>query len=152
MEPVLTSNILLSITNSKATANRLAKSLDANDLAKAIDHLQAALVTAKKREAKKAATKQAADLKKLKAMMAKMGLSAADVKKLMTTPVKRKGASEKTKAKRKTGPRKGKKVAPKYQLKVGKETHKWTGRGRMPLVFKEFVGKGGSLEKCLIKK
>ena len=107
---------------------------------------------AKKAPAKKAAAKQAADLKKLKAMMAKMGLSAADVKKLMTTPVMRKGASEKTKAKRKTGPRKGKKVAPKYQLKVGKETHKWTGRGRMPLVFKEFVGKGGSLEKCLIKK
>ena len=148
----MSSNILLSIANSKATANRLAKSLDANDLAKAIDHLQAALVTAKKREAKKAATKQAADLKKLKAMMAKMGLSAADVKKLMATPAKRKGASEKTKAKRKTGPRKGKKVAPKYQLKVGKETHRWTGRGRMPLVFKEFVGKGGSLEKCLIKK
>ena len=148
----MSSNILLSIAKSKATANRLAKSLDANDLAKAIDHLQAALVTAKKREAKKAATKQAADLKKLKAMMAKMGLSAADVKKLMATPAKRKGASEKTKAKRKTGPRKGKKVAPKYQLKVGKETHRWTGRGRMPLVFKEFVEKGGSLDKCLIKK
>ena len=148
----MSSNILLSIANSKATANRLAKSLDANDLAKAIDHLQAALVTAKKRETKKAAAKQAADLKKLKAMMAKMGLSAADVKKLMTTPAKRKGASEKTKVKRKTGPRKGKKVAPKYQLKVGKETHKWTGRGRMPLVFKEFVEKGGSLDKCLIKK
>ena len=77
----MSSKILLSIANSKATANRLAKSLDADDLAKAIDHLQAALVTAKKRAAKKAATKQAADLKKLKAMMVKMGLSAADVKK-----------------------------------------------------------------------
>ena len=148
----MSSNILLSIANSKATANRLAKSLDANDLAKAIDHLQAALVTAKKREANKAAAKQAADLKKLKAMMAKMGLSAGDVKKLMTTPTKRKAASKKTTAKRKTGPRKGTKVAPKYQLKVGKEIHRWTGRGRMPLVFKEFVGKGGSLDKCLIKK
>ena len=148
----MSSNILLSIANSKATANRLAKSLDANDLAKAIDHLQAALVTAKKREANKAAAKQAADLKKLKAMMAKMGLSAGDVKKLMTTPTKRKAASKKTTARRKTGPRKGQKVAPKYQLKAGKETHRWTGRGRMPLVFKEFVGKGGSLDKCLIKK
>ena len=148
----MSSKILLSIANSKATANRMAKSLDANDLAKAIDHLQAALVTTKKREAKKAAMKQTADLKKLKAMMAKMGLSAADVKKLMTTPSKRRAGSKKTTAKRKTGPRKGKKVAPKYQLKVGKEIHKWTGRGRMPLVFKDFVGKGGSLDKCLIKK
>ena len=84
--------------------------------------------------------------------MAKMGLSAADVKNLIVTPLKRKAAVKKTPAKRKTGPRKGKKVAPKYQLKVGKETHKWSGRGRMPLVFKEFVEKGGSLNKCLIKK
>jgi len=34
---------------------------------------------------------------------------------------------------------------------VGKELHKWTGRGRMPLVFKEFLDKNGSLDKCLIK-
>ena len=83
--------------------------------------------------------------------MAKMGLSAADVRKLTAPQPKRKTASKKTAAKRKTGPRKGKKVAPKYQLKVGKETHKWTGRGRMPLVFKEFLEKNGSLDKCLIK-
>ena len=148
----MTTNTLLAVAKSKAAANRMAKSLDTDDLKKAIDHLQSALVAAEKREAKKAATKQAADLKKLKAMMAKMGLSAADVKKLMASPAKRKAAAKRTPAKRKTGPRKGKKVAPKYQLKVGKETHKWTGRGRMPLVFKAFVEKGGSLDQCLIKK
>ncbi len=147
----MTTNILLSIAKSKAAANRMAKSLDASELEKAIGHLQAALVAAKEREAKKAATKQAADLKKLKAMMAKMGLSAADVKNLMATPHKRKATGKQTAAKGSTGPRKGKKIAPKYQLKVGKETHKWTGRGRMPLVFKTFVEKGGTLEKCLIK-
>ena len=148
----LTTNILLSIAKSKATANRMAKALDASDLKKAIDHLQAALVAAKKREAKKTAAKQAADLKKLKAMMTKMGLSVADVKKLMAAPAKRKASVKKAPAKRKTGPRKGKKVAPKYQLKVGKEAHKWSGRGRMPLVFKAFIEKGGSLDQCLIKK
>ena len=146
----MTANTLLSIAKSKSTANRLAKSLGASDLQKAINHLQAALVANKKREAKKAATKQATDLKKLKAMMAKMGLSAADLRKLIATPPKRKAASKKT-TNRKTGPRKGEKVAPKYQIKSGKETHKWTGRGRMPLVFKEFVEKGGTLEQCLIK-
>ena len=130
----------------------MAKSLDIGDLKKAIDHLQAALVTAKKREAKKTATKHAADLKKLKAMMVKMGLSSADVKKLIATPTKRKAASKKARATRKAAPREGRKVAPKYRLKIGKETHKWTGRGRMPLVFKEFIEKGGSLDKCLIKK
>ena len=144
-------NTLISIAKSKSTANRLAKTLSAAELKKAIDHLQSALVAAKKREAKKASTKQAADLKKLKALMAKMGLSAADVKKLMATPKKRKAAGQKTRAKSTVGPRKGKKVAPKYELNVGKQTHQWTGRGRMPLVFKEFAEKNGSLEKCLIK-
>lgn len=148
----MSSNILLSIAKSKATANRAAKSLEINDLKKAIDHLQAALITAEKREAKRAATKQAADLKKLKSMMEKMGISAGDVKKLMATPVERKAGSKTTSTKLKTGPRKGKKVAPKYQLKVGRQLHKWTGRGRMPLVFRDFVEKGGSLDKCLIKK
>ena len=148
----MSSKILLSFAKSKATTNRAAKALEINDLKKAIDHLQAALITAQKREAKRAATKQAADLKKLKSMMKKMGLSSADVKKLMTTPTKRKTSPKTISAKRKTRPRKGKKVAPKYQLRVGRDLHKWTGRGRMPLVFKELVEKGGSLEKCLIKK
>lgn len=136
----MSTNTLLSIAKSKATANRLAKALSLGELKKAIDHLQAALTEIKKREATIAAKKQAADLAKLKAMMAQMGLSAADLGKLTATGPKRK-----------TGPRKGKKVAPKYQLKAGKELHKWTGRGRMPLVFKEFLDKNGSLDKCLIK-
>ena len=130
----------------------MAKSLDTSDLKKAIDNLQAALVATKKREAKKAATKQAADLKKLNAMMVRMGLSAADVKKLMATPTKRKSAGKKAKIKRKTRLGNGTKVAPKYQLKVGKEIHRWTGRGRMPLMFKEFVESGGSLETFRIKR
>ena len=146
----MTANTLLSIAKSKATANRMAKALDVSDLQKAINHLQAALVVAKKREAKKAAAKQAANLKQLKAMMAKMGLSATDVRKLVATPPKRKAAGKK-RTNRKTSPRKGKKVAPKYRLKVGKDTYQWTGRGRTPLVFKKHLDNGGSLEQCLIK-
>lgn len=147
----LSSKTLLSIAQSKSTANRLAKALSLGELKKAIDHLQAALIVMKKREATIAAKKQTADIKKLKAMMTKMGLSTADLKKLTATGPKRKAASKKTTAKRKTRPLKGKKVAPKYQLKVGQEILKWTGRGRMPLAFKEFVEKNGSLDKCLIK-
>jgi DNA-binding protein H-NS len=147
----LTANTLTSIAKSKSTTNRLAKALTAAELKKAIDHLQAALTNIEKREATKAAKKQVADLKKLKAMMSKLGITAADVRKLTTAGPKRKATSKKTAAKRKIGPRKGKKVAPKYQLKVGKELHTWTGRGRMPLVFKEFLDKNGSLDKCLIK-
>jgi DNA-binding protein H-NS len=147
----LSAKTLISIAKSKVTANQMANALSTSDLEKAIKNLQGALTKAKKRAAEKAAKKQAADLRKLKAMMAKMGISAADVQKLAGVKTKRKAVSKKAAAKRKTGPRKGKKVAPKYQLKVGKELHKWTGRGRMPLVFKEFAEKNGSLDKCLIK-
>jgi len=144
-------NTLVSIAQSRSTANRLAKSLNAAELKKAISHLEAALIAIERREVVKAAKKQAANLKKLKAMMAKMDLTAADVRSLTTTGTKRKTARGKTSGRRKADPRKGKKVAPKYQLKVGKSLHKWTGRGLMPLVFKEFLDKNGSLEKCLIK-
>ena len=147
----MSAKTLISIAKSKTTANRLAKAVSTSDLENAIKNLQGALTKAEKQAADKAAKKQAADLKKLKAMMAKMGISAADVQKLAGVKTKRKAVGKKATAKRKTGPRKGKKVAPKYQLKVGKETHKWTGRGRMPLVFKEFAKKNGSLDKCLIK-
>lgn len=147
----MATNTLTTIAKSKATANRLAKTLTTAELKKAIANLQSALNTAKKREADKAGKKQAANLKKLKAMIAEMGLSAADLRKVAGQRTARKTTTKKAAAKSKRGPRKGKKVAAKYQLKVGKETHKWTGRGRMPLVFKAFLDKNGSLDKCLIK-
>ena len=127
------------------------------DLERAIKNLQAAATKIKKGEAEKATRQRAANLKKLKSMMTEMGLSAADVRGLGGSNAKnRPGRPKKTVAKRKAaakkGPKKGTKVAPKYQLKVGKQTYKWTGRGRMPLVFKNHVESGGSLESCLIKK
>ena len=148
--------MLLSAAKSKVAANKMAKSMAPEDLERAIRNLQAAATKIKKGEAEKAARQRAANLKKLKSMMVEMGLSAADVRGLSGAKAKKRpGRPKKTAAKRKAaakkGPKKGSKVAPKYQLKVGKQNHKWTGRGRMPLVFKEHVAKGGSLEKCLIK-
>ena len=148
--------MLLNAAKSKISASKIAKSLAPEDLERAIRNLQAAATKIKKGEAEKAARQRAANLKRLKSMMTEMGLSAADVRGLSSTKAKRrpgrpKKAAPKRKAATKKGPKKGTKVAPKYQLKVGKQTHKWTGRGRMPLVFKEHVAKGGSLEKCLIK-
>ena len=145
-------NTLSTIAKSKATANRLAKALSQVELKRAIKNLQSAAVAIQKAEAAKAEKARAANLKKLKAMMDKMGLSAEDIRglSLKKAPAKR-GRPKKTPSKKTINPRKGKKVAPKYQIKAGKETHKWTGRGRMPIVFKEFVERGGTLEQCLIK-
>ena len=83
-------------------------------------------------------------------MMDKMGLSVEDMRALCQKGPAKRGRPKKTAAKRKTGPKKGTTVT-QVPNKGGKQTHKWTGRGRMPLVFKAFVENGGSLEQCLIK-
>jgi len=148
---------LLSAAKSKIAANKMAKSMAPEDLERAIQNLQAAATKIKKGQAEKAARQRAANLKKLKSMMTEMGLSAADVRGLSGTkankrPGRPKKAAKRRKAAAKKGLKKGTKVAPKYQLRVGKQTHKWTGRGRMPVVFRNHVESGGSLEACLIKK
>lgn len=140
--------IILTLAKSKATANRLAKKVTASQLERAIANLQGALDAAKKREAAKDAKRREANLRKLTAMMADMGLSAADIAKMVDGKPGRKGAGKK----RKAGPKKGAKVPPKYQIMANGENVQWTGRGRMPAPFKAFVEQGGSLEQCLINK
>jgi len=132
---------LKSIAKSKAAANRAVKSLDIQQLERALANLTAAAETIKERESLRAQRKKEVAVKKLKSMMDELGISAADIT----------GASkQKTNVKRVTGPKKGKKVAPKYQITVDGVTHQWTGRGRTPVVFKSHVENGGSLDDCLI--
>ena len=142
---------IAAVAKSKAAANRAAKTLSPAQLESAAANLKAAAVAAKAREASKADKRRAANIKKLSAMMAEMGLSASDIGGVGKRGRKKAPAVKtKAKAKSKRGARKGTKVAPKYQISAGGKNHKWTGRGRMPVVFREFVEKGGSLEQCKI--
>ena len=135
--------IIVTLAKSKATANRLAKKATVDQLERAIANLKSALEAEKKREAAKNDKRREANIKKLTAMMADMGLSPKDIAQL--------AAGKKTGAKKKArGAKKGAKVAPKYQITVNGEQIQWTGRGRMPLAFRAFVENGGSLEQCLI--
>ena len=139
---------LLAIAKSKATANKLGKSVPLDQLEAAIKNLQNAAKTVKKREQSKAAARRKAAIKKVNALMDDMGLSPSDLKE---AGLKAKAGERKRKpGAKKTGPKKGTKVAPKYELKIKGEPHRWTGRGRMPLVFKDYLEKGGNLDKCLI--
>ena len=145
------SDALAKIAQSKASANRVAKSLSSSQLKSAISNLQSASTAAEAREAARESKHRAANIKKLEAMMAKMGLSASDIAgKSSRKPGKKAGKQSKAGAKSKVKPRKGSKVAPKYKITSEGKTHHWTGRGRMPLVFKHFVEQGGSLDQCLI--
>ena len=132
---------LQSIAKSKAAANRAVKSLDIKQIEQALANLSAAAETIKERESLRAQRKKEVAVKKLKSMMDELGISAEDI------VASKKPASVKKKA---TGPKKGNKVAPKYQITVDGQTFKWTGRGRTPVVFKNHVDQGGSLDDCLI--
>ena len=132
---------LKSIAKSKAAANRAVKSLDIQQIERALANLSAAAKTIKERESIRAQRKKEVAVKKLKSMMDELGISAADITGT---------SSPKSNGKRPTGPRKGNKVAPKYQITVDGVTHQWTGRGRTPVVFRSHVENGGSLDDCLI--
>jgi len=148
----MSTKFLKGIAKSKLAARRAAEMLSDDELNSAIANLRAAKTSKAKREAEKAAKLKAANIKKVQTLMNQLGISATDVKSSSASGKPKKAVSKTRKlTKKKTGPKKGSKVAPKYQIKAGKQVHKWTGRGRMPLVFKEYVAKGGSLEKCLIK-
>ena len=143
-----TSSPLSAMAKSKAAANKMAKNVPLDQLETAIKNLQNVANVIRKREQSKAAARHKAAITKVSALMNDLGLSPSDLK----------GAGLKTKAgvrkrkpgTKKTGPKKGTKVAPKYELNIKGETHRWTGRGRMPLVFKDYLEKGGNLDKCLI--
>ena len=132
---------LQSIAKSKAAAKRAVKSLDIQEIERALANLSAAAETIKERESLRAQRKKEVAVKKLKSMMDEMGISAADIAGI---------SKPKGNVKRTAGPKKGNKVAPKYQITVDGTTYQWTGRGRTPVVFRSHVENGGSLDDCLI--
>ena len=145
------SDAIAKIAQSKSSANRVAKALSSSQLKSAISNLQSALKANEAREAARDSKRRADNIKKLSAMMAKLGLTASDlVGKSSRKPGEKALEQSKAFAKSKVRPRKGIKVAPKYKITTEGQTHTWTGRGRMPLVFKHFLEQGGSLDQCLI--
>ena len=131
---------LQTIAKSKAAANRALKGLDVEQVERALHNLSAAAKVLKERESQRAQRKKEIAVKKLKSMMDELGISPEDIV----------ASKKSTPTKKTTGPKKGNKVAPKYQITVDGQTHKWTGRGRTPVVFKHHIDQGGSLDDCLI--
>ena len=72
-------DVIKALAKSKASANRVAKSLETKMIKAAITNLQTALKTLEAREAAKHSRQRESNIKKLAAMMAEMGLSASDL-------------------------------------------------------------------------
>ncbi len=134
--PAKKESVLQPLVRSKLKARAALKGLSIADIEKLIGNLNSVL----ENEVKKAATREAAAKKakiaKIKALMEESGLKAEDLK----------GGGRGRKKAAKTR----KKASPKYRLVVDGAEHLWSGRGRPPRVFKEYMDAGNSKESCAI--
>lgn len=132
---------LTKIAKSKTVARKVASQLNLPDLDAAIRNLQAAKQFLAKQAAKKNDAQRARQIKKAISMLDRMGLKPEDLGKSSKRTIR---PTKKSSATRK--------VAPKYRITVKGVVTEWSGRGRMPVVFRDAAGKDGNLSRYLIKK
>jgi len=128
---------LAPLAKSKLKARSAARGLSISDLEKVIANLTGVLKMEKEKEVGKAEAAKKAKIAKIKALMDESGLEPDDLKRAGRG---RKKSKRKAKAK----------VAPKYRLVVDGVEHLWSGRGRPPRVFKDYMDAGNSKESCAI--
>ena len=110
-------NAFLSAAKTRVVANKMVKAFAADDLRRAIENLRGAAERIIKVEADTATSKHAVNLKKLKSMMAEMGLSAADIRGLGSAKAARRpGRPKKATAKR--PPKKAQRKAPRWRPSI----------------------------------
>lgn len=131
---------LAALAKSKLKARSAAKGLSVDELQKVIANLTGVLKAEQEKEKARVEANKKAKIQKIKALMAESGLNPDDLK----------GAAGRGRKKRATA--KKAKVMPKYRLVVAGKEHLWSGRGRAPKVFKDYLDAGNSKESCAIKK
>jgi len=129
---------LAPLAKSKLKARSAAKGLSVAELEKVIANLSNVLKTEKEKEKSRADAAKKAKIAKIKALMDESGLKPDDLKTAGRGRRKKKAARKKSK------------VQPKYRLVVDGDEHLWSGRGRPPRVFKEYMDAGNSKESCAI--
>ncbi|MAT94460.1 MAG: DNA-binding protein [Halioglobus sp.] len=140
--------VLAGLAKSKVKARAALKGMSSSEIEKLISNLSAVLETEIKKEQARAEAAKNAKIAKIRALMEESGLDAAD---LQDTAKRRGRKKTAVKSKAKAAAKK-RKVAPKYRLVVDGKEHLWSGRGRAPTVFKEYLDAGNSKESCAIRK
>lgn len=135
----MSKSALLKIGQSKTVARKIAGQVALGELQKAIQNLQAAQVFLAKQAEKKADAQRAQKIKKAMSLLDRMGLKPEDL-----------GSASKSSGKAKPKARTPRKVAAKYRITVNGVTTEWSGRGRMPVVFRNAMAKRGSIDCYLI--
>ena len=129
---------LAPLAKSKIKVRAAVKGMSVEQIEKLIANLSSVLMNEKKKEAARADAAKKAKIAKIKALMEESGLKPADL------------GGVKTRGRKKTTAKK-RKVAPKYRLVVDGQEYLWSGRGRAPKVFKDYIDSGKSKESCAIK-
>lgn len=135
---------LSSLAKSKIKLRTAVKGLEIEALEKLISNLTSILESEREKQKNKEAAAKKAKIAKIKALMAESGLSPDDLK------VGGKRGRPAKKATKQSARKVKRKVAPKYRLVVDGNEHLWTGRGRPPKAFKEYMDAGNSKESCAI--
>ena len=136
----MSKSALLKIAKSKTAARKIASQVPLSELAAAVNNLQSAEQFLKKQAAKKESTDKTKKIKKAISILSNMGLKPEDL-----------GTGKNGSGARRANTKKSRKVAAKYRITAKGVTTEWSGRGRMPLAFKDAMRKSGSLDKYLIK-
>ena len=132
--------VLIKISQSKTVARKSASQITPSELNAAIQNLIAAKDFLAKQAARKSSAQKAKQIKKAISMLDQMGLKPED----LARPKRRSGKPAK-----KSAPKR--KVAAKYRITVKGVVTEWSGRGRMPVVFREAIGNSGDISRYLIK-
>lgn len=135
----MSKSALLKIGQSKTVARKIASQVSLGELQRAIQNLQTAQVFLAKQAEKKAGAQRAQKIKKAMSLLDRMGLKPEDL-----------GGARKSSGRAKTKAQTARKVAAKYRITVDGVTTEWSGRGRMPVVFRDAIGKRGSIDSYLI--
>ena len=131
---------LITISKSKTAARKAASQIAPAELDAAIRNLQAAKQFLAKRAERQSSAQKAKQIKRVMLLLDQMGLKPEDLgksKKASTRPTKRSAPKRK--------------VPAKYRITSKGVVTEWSGRGRMPVVFREAIGKKGDLGRYLIK-
>ena len=116
----------------KSALKALAKTLTVSELRLAVQVFEEVATRIEEQERR-------AEIKALQKRMAEIGVTPSD----LVTPKGR--ATSKIASSSKAS-----KVPPKYRLEVDGDIHQWSGRGRRPRPFQEFIENGGDIETLLI--
>ena len=131
---------LIKISESKMAARKMASQISATELDSVISNLKAARDFLAKQATNRAVAQREQKIKKAMSMLKKLGLNPEDLARSSGVPRN----SKKNSTSRN-------KVSAKYRITVNGVVSEWSGRGRMPVVFRDAMERNGDLLRYVIK-